>query len=185
MSVVLPRFTASGTNQNAVSRTPTTPTAARRVKFLTGRMINQITTPAYTAKIATTTWLRMVSASSTAGSQSGPRRSSARANVPRKKSDSASAIMNENSPASVLGRLPPMMWKSNVMVASPPSLKNRKPVAASASIGAAGRGARMPRANTYAPAGNSSGPRAVTTLNAMLYGMKTSSSAINTAGNGK
>ena len=56
--------------------------------------------------------------------------------------------MNENSPARVLASVPPMMWKSNVMVASPPSLKNRNAVAATANSGAAGRGTRMPRANT-------------------------------------
>ena len=105
--------------------------------------------------------------------------------MPKKKSDSASAIMNEYSPASVLGKFPPMMWKSNVMVESPPPLKNRKPVAATASRGAVGRGAWMPRPNTYAPAGNRSGPATVTSLNAMLYGSTTSSSAISTAGNGK
>ena len=56
--------------------------------------------------------------------------------------------MNEYSPAKVLASVPPMMWRSNVIVESPPSLKNRKAVAATASIGAAGRGARIPRAKT-------------------------------------
>ena len=64
-----------------------------------------------------------------------------------------------------------MMWKSNVMVASPPSLKNRKPVAATANSGAAGRGARMPAGEHVRAVGSSSGPSAVTSLNAMLYGM--------------
>ena len=148
MSVVLPRFTTSGRSQKAVSRTPTAPTAATRVKLRTGCRISQSTIPASTAKIATTRWLVIVSASSNAGNHMGPRRSSARASVPRKKSASANASMNENSPARVLASVPPMMWKSNVMVASPPSLKNMNAVAATANSGAAGRGTRMPRANT-------------------------------------
>ena len=89
-----------------------------------------------------------VSARKTAGIHIAPRRSSARASVPRKNSDIANAIMNENSPAKVLASVPPMMWRSNVMVESPPSLKNMKAVAATANNGAAGRGTRMPRANT-------------------------------------
>jgi hypothetical protein len=89
-----------------------------------------------------------VSASSTAGSHNEPRRSSARARVPRKSSESDRAIMNENSPASVLARLPPMMWMSNVIVESPASMKNMKTVAPSAISGAAGRGTLIPRANT-------------------------------------
>ena len=31
--------------------------------------------------------------------------------------------MNENSPASVLASVPPMMWRSNVLVVSPPSFR--------------------------------------------------------------
>ena len=185
MSVVLPRFTANGTSQNAVRSTPTTPIAASRVALRSGRKTSQMTIAPTTAKMPTTTWLMTVNASSTAGSHIGPRRSSARASVPRKNNDNANAIMNEYSPANVLASVPPMMWKSNVMVASPPSLKYMKAVAPTANSGAAGRGTRMPRANTYAPAGSINGPSAVTSLNAMLYGRTTSRMAMSTAGNGK
>ena len=147
--------------------------------------MSQMMVPASTAKIATMRWLVKVKAKSTAGNHIGPRRSSADASVPRKNSDSASAIMNEYSPAKVLASVPPMMCRSNVIVVSPPSLKNMKAVAATASIGAAGRGTRMPRANTYAPTGKASGPSAVTSLNATLYGRKTSRMTISIAGNGK
>ena len=93
--------------------------------------------------------------------------------------------MNENSPASVLASVPPMMWWSNFIVASPPSLKNRKHVTATANSAGAGRGARMPRPNTYAAIGSRIGPSAVTSLNATLYGMKTSRMTVSSAGSGK
>ena len=54
------------------------------------------------------------------------------ASVPRNSSEHATAIVKEYSPASVLVSVPPMMWWSNRMVASPPSLKNRKAVAPTA-----------------------------------------------------
>ena len=78
-----------------------------------------------------------------------------------------------------------MMWWSYRMVASPPSLKNTKAVAPTAKNAGAGRGVRMPRANTYAPIGSMTGPSAVMSLNAMLYGSTTSSRTMSSAGNGK
>ena len=78
-----------------------------------------------------------------------------------------------------------MMWWSYRMVASPPSLKNRKAVAPTANSAGAGLGTRMPRPNTYAPIGISTGPSAVTSLNAMLYGSTVSSRTMRSAGNGK
>ena len=168
MSVVYLSVAATGTSHTAVSSTPTAPIAATRVKLRPGRWVSQSTAAASTAKIATTRWLVSVAANNTAGSHRGPRRSSARASVPRKKSDNASAIMNEYSPANVLASVPPMMCRSKVCVASPPCLKNRNTVAATANRGAVGRGTRTPRANTYAPIGSNSGPTAVTSLNATL-----------------
>ncbi len=129
-------------------RQPTATIAATRPVAVRGREHNQITPAAETANTATTRWLVSVAARNTAGSQSPRRRSSANASVPRKNSANAIAIVNEYSPASVLVSVPPMMWWSNVIVASPPSLKNRKAVAPTAKSAGAGRGARMPRANT-------------------------------------
>ena len=118
-----------------------------------------------------------VSARNTAGSHSGPRRSSARASVPRKNSDSASAIVNENSPASVLvsvaahdveverhGRVAAVLEEQEAGGGD----------ARTAARPAAARGCRG-RTRTRRSAA-ATGPSAVTSLNAMLYGSTTSRS---------
>ena len=98
--------------------------------------------------------------------------------------------MYEYSPASVLARLPPAMCWLNAMFCAieldPGSpVKKRNATDASAKNAGAGRGARIPRANTYAPTGRRSGPVAVASLNAMLYGRTRSRKTVISAGTGK
>jgi hypothetical protein len=155
-----------------------------------GRRASHTMSAPTTANMPTTRWLITTAANRTAGKHIRRRCSSEYARAPRKKSASARAKVNENSPAKLLARLPPMMcWFPAIRVASASApgapLKKRRTVAPTANRAGAGRGARRPRPNTYAPAGSAIGPNAVTSLNAMLYGRIVSRATITRAGNGK
>ncbi len=98
--------------------------------------------------------------------------------------------MYEYSPASVLASVPPAMcWLNAMFSATGPlpgsPVKKRNAVAPTASSAGVGRGHAEPPAKTYAPTGRSTGPATVPSLNATLYGRKTSSPTIRSAGTGK
>ncbi|CAB4652524.1 unannotated protein [freshwater metagenome] len=110
MFAVYPKVASSGRVQKAVSNAPTPPMAADSPNDLSGRFaVAQITKAATTANIATTMWLMTVAARSKAGIHARVLRSSADAKAPRNTNARAIAIEKENSPASVLLRVPPMM----------------------------------------------------------------------------
>ena len=190
MSDVYPSVASSGNVQIAVRSAPTPPMAAAVGKVRSGRRASHTTSAPTRANMPTTRWLITTAAKSTAGNHIRRRCSSEYARAPRKNNASARARVNENSPAKLLARFPPMMcWLPATRVASAPApgapLKNRRTVAPTANSAGAGRGPRRPRPNAYAAAGSAIGPNAVTSLNAMLYGSTASSATINRAGKGK
>ncbi len=113
------------------------------------------------------------------------------ASAPRNATPNASASVNEYSPASELTIGPPMMRWLNWIVASwlpgvaATPLKKRNSVVPIANSSGPGRRTRRPRPRKYALAGSSTGPSAVTSLNAMLYGRTRSASTTSRAGTGK
>ena len=93
----------------AVMSAPTPPMAAASDRFRIGRRCSQMTSAPTATNTVTIRWLMTVAASSTAGSPKPVRSSSARARAPRKNRPRPMAMQNENSPASVLARLPPQI----------------------------------------------------------------------------
>ncbi len=153
MLVVYVIVTTSGTSHTALRHTPTAPIATARVKFRIGPWNAQTVTAPIAAKTPTIRWLIRHSARNIAGSQRCWRVRSAIANVPKKKKTNAIASVNENSPASVLARFPPMIrWLNAIACAASlvPGfpVKNRNDVTATANAAGVGFGARRPRAKT-------------------------------------
>ena len=153
MFAVYPKVASRGRLQKAVSNAPAPPIAADCPNTRSGRLtVAHIIKAATTANIATTIWLSTVAARRSAGTHERVLRLSAEANAPRNTSARAIPIEKENSPASVLRRVPPMMpWlKAMVAIFGPEPLaplKNKKSTVAREKSSGVGRGARMPRPN--------------------------------------
>ncbi len=98
---------SSGSSHTALSATATAPTGIAIAQVRRGRRVSHSRTAAIPTKIATTMCDMIAKAMSTAGSQRRLPVSSVYASAPNPNSANASAMQNENSPASVLAMLPP------------------------------------------------------------------------------